>query len=217
MGEPLQAAKLYQEIGKLDLAARLYEQAGDRVKAADLYRELGRFGQAATISASLGKWERLVEDLLAAGRPAEAARILEQHEQRDRAADLYEAAGQLQSALQLRVELQHWERAANLAFHVEEYEQEALAYEQLGQALSAAAAYERAAQQYLTHTPIDEEHCAMYYEQAARQYSIVFDEEQAARCHGQVRRYRHLPEIAVLGGAQNTFRTKLNFWHDPCG
>jgi outer membrane protein assembly factor BamB/tetratricopeptide (TPR) repeat protein len=205
MGEPLQAAHAYEEIGSLEDAARLYEQSGDRMRAAELYHKQGRFGQAAAIWETLGEWERLVEDLVAGQKPGEAARILEQQGQFERAAELYEAATALQPALALRVRLEHWERVADLAFRAGDYAQEAAAHERLGNYLSAAGACERVADQNIASEPINEEHAAAYFERAAQLYSAALDEEHATRCHRQVSRYRHLPEIAISGGAQNAF------------
>jgi outer membrane protein assembly factor BamB/tetratricopeptide (TPR) repeat protein len=205
LGEPLQAARLYEEAGRIEPAAQLYEQHGDRARAAELYRKAGQIERARAIWESLGQWERLVEDLIVENKPGEAAVILERQEQPERAADLYEQADDLQQALRLRITLAHWERVAALASRMGDHAQAAAAYEQLGQAQPAAAAYERAAQQAAGETRVDEERIATLYERAAQRYSEIYDEERAAACRGQIRRYRHLPELVVAGAAHEAF------------
>jgi tetratricopeptide (TPR) repeat protein len=204
LGEPLQAAHLYQEIGSYAAAARLYEQSGDRVRAAELYDQVGQYSHARTIWESLGRWERQVEDLIHEGRPAEAAAILERQEQFERAAELYEEAGQLQQALDIRVRLEHWERVVALASRVGDYEQEAAAHEQLRHPLPAAEAYERVAQQ-AAEAHENAERVAALYERAALSYSDIGEEERAAACQREVKRYRQLPEVVVLGEAHEAF------------
>jgi outer membrane protein assembly factor BamB/tetratricopeptide (TPR) repeat protein len=204
LGEPLQAAHLYQEIGSYEAAARLYEQSGDRVRAAELYDQVGQYSHARTIWESLGRWERQVEDLIHESRPAEAAAILERHEQFERAAELYEEAGQLRRALDIRVRLEHWERVVALASRVGDYEQEAAAHEQLSHPLLAAEAYERVAQQ-AAEAQENAERVAALYERAALSYSDIGEEERAVACQREVRRYRKLPEVVVMGEAHEAF------------
>ncbi|HEX9439710.1 MAG TPA: PQQ-binding-like beta-propeller repeat protein, partial [Roseiflexaceae bacterium] len=204
LGEPLQAAHLYQEIGSYEAAAQLYEQSGDRVRAAELYDQVGQYSHARTIWESLGRWERQIEDLIHEGRPAEAAALLERHEQLERAAELYEEADQLRRALDIRVRLEHWERVVALASRVGDYEQEAAAHEQLRHPLPAAEAYERVAQQ-AAEAHENAERVAALYERAALIYSDIGEEERAVACQREVRRYRQLPEVVVMGEAHEAF------------
>jgi outer membrane protein assembly factor BamB len=203
LGEPRQAASLYEQIGSLEVAAQLYEESGDRSRAAELYDQAGQFGLARAIWESLGRWERQVEDLVHERRPAEAAAILVQHGRRERAAELYEQAGQLQHALRVRVTLEHWEHVVVLAARSGDAAQEAAARERLGLTLTAAEAYERAAEQ--AGATQDEERAAELYEHAARLYAESYEEERAATCRREVQRYRHLPEVVVSGGADAPF------------
>jgi outer membrane protein assembly factor BamB len=204
LGEPLQAAHLYQEIGSNEVAALLYEQSGDRVRAAELYDQIGQYSHARTIWESLGRWERQVEDLIHESRPAEAATLLERQDQLERAAELYEEAGQLQQAINIRVRLEHWERVVALALRVGDYEQEAAAHEQLRHPLPAAHAYERVAQ-HAAEAQENAERVAALYERATLSYSDIGEEERAAACQREVRRYRQLPEVVVMGEAHEGF------------
>ena len=205
LGEPLQAARVYEEIGQVAVAASLYEQSGDRVRAAELYDQAGQFSRAHVIWESLGQWERLVGDLIREGKPAEAAVILERERQLERAAELYEEAGQFQQALRVRVALEHWERVAALASRVGDDEQAAAAHERLHAALPAALAYERAAERAIAAVPVDEERVAALYERAALLYDELYDAERAGACRRQIRRYRRLPELVVVGEAHEAF------------
>ncbi len=49
------------------------------------------------------------------------------------------------------------------------------------------------------------EHAAQLYEHAAQRYLENFDHEHAAECQHEVRRYRHQPEVLVVGKPQDTF------------
>ena len=205
LGEPLQAARVYEESGQAATAAELYEQSGDRVRAAELYDQAGQYSRAHVIWESLGQWERLVGDLIREGKPAEAAAILERERQLERAAELYEGADQLQQALRVRVALEHWERVAALASRVGDYEQAAAAHERLCAPLPAAIAYARAAERASATAPVDEERVAALYERAALLYDDLYEEERAGACRGHIRRYRHLPELVVVGEAHEAF------------
>ena len=205
MGEPLEAARLREEMGDLERAAHLYERAGDRVKAADLYRQMQRFDEAERLSASLGQWELQVNDLIAGGKLAKAARILEAHERWERAAGLYEELDSPGDALRLRRRLGHWEQVAELALRLGDEERRAEALEKLGRPRLAAEAYEGAAQKALALEQLDEPHAADLYAKAARLYDELFEEGRAAGCQREVQRLRHLPNLLVRGGAEGTF------------
>jgi outer membrane protein assembly factor BamB/tetratricopeptide (TPR) repeat protein len=204
-GDLLRGARLYEDQAALVQAAELYERAGDRAKAAELYAKGGRREQARQIWQSLGEWERLAGALIEDQQFAAAADLLAQHQQAERAAELYERAGQLARALELRAGLRHWERAVDLASRLGDDEQAGLAYERLSQPAQAAEAYQRAADRLAAAAPRDEPRVAGLYERAMQLYAAAFDDERATICRRQARRYRHLPEIVVTGGAQQVF------------
>ena len=205
MGDPLEAAQLYEEIGNLPEAARLYEIGGDRVRAAELCEKLGSFRRARALWESMGDWERQVGTLVKEGKLAEAAQILEEHGRLARAADLYEQAGQLLKALAIERTLGHWENVVRLAGLVGAHEEQAQAYEKLGNLQRAAEAYVEAGKVALAERPVREERVASLYEQAARLYDEIFEEELAYSCRRIVRRYRLLPEVDVRVIAEKVF------------
>jgi tetratricopeptide (TPR) repeat protein len=205
IGQPLQAARLREEMDDLDDAARLYEEAGDRARAAELYLQLGKLPRAGALWISLGRWERHADALITNGRPAEAARILEDHDQLARAAELYEEAGDLESALRVELRRAHWESVADLASRLEDHEQEGKAYEQLGDPLKAGDAFRRAAEQVVAAEPIDEARAAALYEHAAAHFESVYREKDMLACRRQVRRFLSLPELVVRGRAAEAF------------
>jgi hypothetical protein len=130
---------------------------------------------------------------------------LAEHDQLERAADLYEEAAELNEALRLRTMLQHWERVAELAAQLGLHEQAARAHENLGHSRRAAEAYEQAARQAAVAKPPDEARAAALYQKAAILYEDLFEDERAAACQRQVQQLLRLPEILVRGEAQDAF------------
>jgi outer membrane protein assembly factor BamB len=210
--EPLQAARLYEKEGALERAAELYDRAGDRPRAADLYRKAGRPDLARPIYRSLGAWEQEVETLLREAKPDEAARILDEHGRLERAAELYEEAHLDRDALRLRLQLEHWDKAAELASTLGEHEERARILERMGEQMGAAEAYERAAEQAAHAQPADPARAAALYEQAAAIFSGLFETGREAACRWEVKRHRHLPDIAVEGEARSVFEEYT--WND---
>jgi len=83
-----------------------------------------------------------------------------------------------------------------------EFEEAAATYAAApGRRREAAQLYERAAQQSIAAAPGSEERAADLYERAARLYDDLLEEQRAAACRRQVRRHRHLPDVAVAGEA----------------
>lgn len=205
LGETLEAARLREEMGELQEAARLYEMAGDRAKAAELYQTMGQFERVWAIWDSLGEWEKKVNLLVEAGQYSEAAAILEERGRLERAAVLYEKCGQFAKALAIRVRLEQWDKVADLAIRAGNYERAAEAYERLGNCRLAAEAWQRAADAAAASLPLDESKVAALYERACCMYDAVFEEQQMQECLRKVRRYRHLPEIAVSVRSNEAF------------
>jgi len=204
-GELLEAARIYEEQGRLSNAAPLYEQAGDKARAAELYRQVGRLAAARRTDAELGYWEHQAERLIADEQFAEAAALIAENGQLERAAVLYEQAGKLADALLIRLDLQHWERAADLAMRVGDLEHAAEAYVQIGQKQRAAELYAQAAAQSLAAPAADARLAASLYERAAKLYAEIFDTEQANACAREVRRHRMLPELQVAVSVEQEF------------
>lgn len=207
LGEHLDAARIYAASGNYREAARLYQRGGDRSSEADMYVKVGEYTRAAQIWRDLNEWQKQVETLVVYEKNLlEGARILEEHDQLERAADLYEQMEAFEQALRIYIKLENWEQVAQLARRVENYEQEARAWEHLGEHQQAVQACVLAAQKLLGQLPMDEAHIARLYEDAARLYGQeLFDEGNASACQRMVRKYRHLPELAVTVKAEGEF------------
>ncbi len=205
MGEVLQAARLFEEVGDPAHAAPLFAKAGDGIKAADLYYEAGLTQQALDTWSRLGNWEGMVNASIKQGSLVEAAHILEENGQYERAAEVYEEAMSLKEALGLRLKLEHWERVADLAQKVGDYVEQAQALERLGHRESAADAYCQAAEVAAARESTDPARIADLFEEAARLYSAVLHQDKRNVCRQQVRFYRRLPELSVQGQARDIF------------
>ena len=204
MGEPLEAAQIREALGELEEAARLYEAGGDRIRAAELYEKIDP-DKAIRLYSEMRMWERQVATLVKAGKLAKAAQTLEAHGQLARAVDLYEQAGQIEKALAIEKPLGHWMEVARLAEMVKAHEDAAQAYEHLGQLQRAAEACVEAGKVALAQKPVPEERVSCLYEQAARMYDEIGEDELAYACRRVVRQYRRLPELDVRVLANEVF------------
>lgn len=195
-GEPLRAAQLYEQHGQPDQAAALYEQAGDRRRAAELYEQSGHHEQAQAILTTLDSWEQQVELYVKFNNLIRAAIILEQHGQLERAAQLYAQANAPREELRLRAQLADWQRAAELALHLNEHVQAAEALSQLGRLLDAAAAHQRAGTAF-EHLP-DPLRASAQYELALQIYQSLNEDDLSNQCRAVLRRLRGLPELQII-------------------
>ncbi len=106
IGDYLNAAKLYEKAGSLQLAADAYYQAGTVYYAAQLYKRLGMkdkqasaleqtgfHKEAGELYRELSMYKQAGENLLQAGELLKAANMLETTGEAEKAADTYMAAG----------------------------------------------------------------------------------------------------------------------------
>ncbi len=209
LGDSLGAAGLYEQAGELAEAAHLYEEGGDRGHAAELYQHLGDVDKAVRLRQSMGEDELAIEILVQEGRVREAAQMLQEKGRLERAANLYRQAGELVQAVTLFERLERWEQVAELALETKDYRREGEARMRLHQPERAAAPLLQAAKQLASERGVPDEEVAGLYEQVARLYSdVLYEEDKAARCRREVRRYRSLPEVLVQGGSEKPLREK---------
>ncbi len=198
MGEHLHAARVLQNVEAYAEAARLFRLGGDRLREADIYyKHLDKKEEALRIWRALDEWEKEAEVYLRLGQKGKAAQVLMQHQELDRAADLFEENGQWDEALELQIEMENWEKVAFLAEQLGEYVQAAEAWRRLGEKKHAAEAYVEAAKREKSRAESDEARVATLYEKSSDLYTELFDEERAGACRRMVKRYRHLPHLAV--------------------
>jgi outer membrane protein assembly factor BamB len=171
-GKPAEAAPVYEEVGKLDLAAREYiaadragyaaqllRKAGRKQEAAQLYRSLNQDDLASETLVEAGDYKGAAESFQGIGKPEVAAGVLAQggllaeaaalNEQLGRlplAADLYTQAGHIEQAMALYEKLQDWKHVVELAEASSDLPRLANALEQLGQMARAAHVCEQAGQ-----------------------------------------------------------------------
>jgi len=122
-GAYLQAAEAYRKAGDLDQAAGMLEQADRRMEAAQLYEELGNLHRAARIYEEAGDAERAAATI---GRLAEQglvntpheaeqlATLLEKTGEQGQAAEYYALSGDLVRAIQILLNNEEVDRAAEL-------------------------------------------------------------------------------------------------------
>lgn len=204
--EYLSAARVMQELEEYAEAARLFHLGGDRVREVRIYLEyLNEKNKAFAILRTLDEWEKKVEIYLQAGEKEKAAKVLVQHQEFARAANLFEESGALEESLDLRVKLREWEKVALIAENLERFGQAAEAWQRLGETKKAAEAYIAAAKQESAKDNPDKERLAALYEEAGRLYESLFEEKMALACLRMVKKYRHLPDLAVSVKAQGEF------------
>jgi tetratricopeptide (TPR) repeat protein len=86
--EPIKAAALYERCDDWPQAAMMYAQAGDRTKAAEMFEKAGNLGEAAKLFKDLGEHLR-------------AAQCFERGHKWFDASQSYQAAGQVEKAIQV--------------------------------------------------------------------------------------------------------------------
>jgi outer membrane protein assembly factor BamB len=171
-GKPAEAALVYEEVGKLDLAVREYiaadragyaaqllRKAGRKREAAQLYHSLNQDDLAAETLVEAGDYKGAAESFQCIGKPevaagvlvqggllAEAAALNEQIGRLPLAADLHTQAGHIEQAMALYEKLQDWKRVVELAEASSDLPRLANALEQLGQIARAAQVCEQAGQ-----------------------------------------------------------------------
>ncbi len=160
--QPLEAAELFARAGRLAEAAHYFQNAsawkraaeclqtlGSDREAAELYERAGELGRAAEILRGLGDVTSAGRLFERAGRHADAAAALLARPGADasvqtRAAELFEAAGDLRRAAECLASAGEWMRAATLFEEQGELERAARAYERSGAHARAGECFERA-------------------------------------------------------------------------
>ncbi|MFQ5515793.1 MAG: protein kinase [Myxococcota bacterium] len=160
--QPLKAAEVYLEMGRLAEAAHYFQTArawgpaakcldamGSRREAAELYERAGEYGKAAHHLRRLGDAENAARLFEMAGQGSEAAEALLSARGREprallRAGELFESGGDPRRAAECYAGAGEWFRAAELFEEVQEFALAAQAYEHAEAWAQAGASYERA-------------------------------------------------------------------------
>jgi len=221
--QPLRAAELWKAAGNLEQAAVLYEQA-ERYDLAEIcYRELGQSLKVAEMAARQGAYDRAARLFEELGAWAEARRCYEHLGDRRKVAELsekvgeweqagqeWEALGELPRAARAYRQVGNWAEAARLYEQMEAWSQAAECHEKagnweqvghiqrrLGNFAAAARAFIQAARHLEQTAPHDEARLAKLWATAETCCREAFDEAQAEECCRQVACYRRLPYIEV--------------------
>ncbi len=213
LGDHLEAARRFEAAGDLTRAAYYYEISGSFLEAINVYRRLDDPVAIQRLIEGMPDDLKKIETLRELGQSVSAGRLaLEEGEVR-LAVDLFQQAGEKELELEALIHLnaasiETWSlpRLAELARGLGRFQQEAEAQAQLGQALKAAEAYQRAAMQAEQRNPHDEPAIARLYQLAANQYYQHGLEDQYDYCRYQAIRYNHQPLILLEGGSSSTFR-----------
>ncbi len=165
-GEHSRAARVFLKLGEEKAAADAHEKAGEHALAAPLFRKLGeplRAGEQLERSAARADKLLAAECFREAGEHLRAARLLQDLEEYEKAADAFAAVEKLEAydysltmlenaALAVPPEggrrAQLWRRAGEVALKLGRHEKAARAFDEAGDLPRAAGIYENALKQF---------------------------------------------------------------------
>ena len=195
INKPDVAAGVLVQGGLLEQAAAINEQIGQLRLAAEQYTQAGKIDQGIRLYTELQDWSHVVELAEKNGDSMGAADALVRLGQLERAAQLFQQAGQPDLAMAQYEALGKWEKVVAMADEQHLWQRKASALSNLGMMTQAGETYEQAARELNARSPDDDESIAALFEAAAKCYTEDGDWLRQSACMNKVCQLRKWPYL----------------------